>query len=87
MIWVFFKVWTADFFFFAQLCRKKYSFEHEYPTNQDYEEGINGEINLVKYTPQSENYTCPACGFKINGKKDLQIHTDAKHDGISYGKY
>ena len=30
---------------------------------------------------------CLACDFRGNSIRDLHIHTDAKHDGITYGKY
>ena len=64
-----------------------YKSNYEDPTVPNQQEIIDEEINLTKDTPSSEDYACPACFFKTNDKKGLQIHTDAKHDGITYGKY
>ena len=63
----------------------KSNFEDSTVRNQ--QEIIHKEINLAKNTPPIEDYACPACFFKTNDKKGFQIHTDAKHDGITYGKY
>ena len=62
----------------------------------DYKSHIETPLKITNnYLPNSfnsdtvpaEEYACLACDFKAADKKHLNIHTDAIHDGITYGKY